>query len=132
MKLKYKPDFEQARNAWNHYWAWGAMPLVLSGAFFLSASSLSLLTNVGIYMLLALGLNITVGMTGLLGFTSGYHAMMDCDVLLVLGSDRLGRHPQLLPAVAVGAGTTGLSRLLNILIAPTPKKATPKMKPKTA
>ncbi len=28
-----------------------------------------------------------VGMTGLLGFTSGYHAMMDCDVLLVLGSD---------------------------------------------
>jgi branched-chain amino acid transport system permease protein len=42
------------------------MPLVLSGPFFLSASSLSLLTNVGIYMLLALGLNITVGMTGLL------------------------------------------------------------------
>ena len=29
-------------------------------------SSLSLLTTVGIYMLLALGLNITVGMTGLL------------------------------------------------------------------
>ena len=28
-----------------------------------------------------------VGMTGLLGFTSGYHAMMDWDVLLVLGSD---------------------------------------------
>ena len=28
-----------------------------------------------------------VGMTGLLGFTSGYHAMLDCDVLLVLGSD---------------------------------------------
>jgi pyruvate dehydrogenase (quinone) len=28
-----------------------------------------------------------VGMTGLLGFTSGYHAMMNCDVLLVLGSD---------------------------------------------
>lgn len=28
-----------------------------------------------------------VGMTGLLGFASGYYAMLDCDVLLVLGSD---------------------------------------------
>ena len=28
-----------------------------------------------------------VGMTGLLGFSSGYHAMMNCDVLFVLGSD---------------------------------------------
>src|SRR6478752_7760716 len=28
-----------------------------------------------------------VGMTGLLGFTSGYHAMMNCDVLLMLGTD---------------------------------------------
>jgi pyruvate dehydrogenase (quinone) len=28
-----------------------------------------------------------VGMTGLLGFSSGYYAMMACDVLLVLGSD---------------------------------------------
>ena len=28
-----------------------------------------------------------VGMTGLLGFSSGYRAMMDCDLLLVLGSD---------------------------------------------
>src|SRR5271170_3266325 len=28
-----------------------------------------------------------VGMTGLLGFSSGYHAMMSADVLLVLGSD---------------------------------------------
>ena len=28
-----------------------------------------------------------VGMTGLLGFTSGYEAMMKCDLLLVLGSD---------------------------------------------
>jgi pyruvate dehydrogenase (quinone) len=28
-----------------------------------------------------------VGMTGLLGFSSGYQAMMNCDVLLVLGSD---------------------------------------------
>ena len=28
-----------------------------------------------------------VGMTGLLGFTSGYHAMMNCDTLLLLGTD---------------------------------------------
>src|SRR5215468_1546055 len=28
-----------------------------------------------------------VGMTGLLGFSSGYHAMMGCDVLLIIGSD---------------------------------------------
>jgi pyruvate dehydrogenase (quinone) len=29
----------------------------------------------------------SVGMTGLLGFSSGYHAMMNCDVLLMLGTD---------------------------------------------
>ena len=28
-----------------------------------------------------------VGMTGLIGFSSGYHAMINCDVLLILGSD---------------------------------------------
>jgi pyruvate dehydrogenase (quinone) len=28
-----------------------------------------------------------VGMTGLIGFSSGYHAMNDCDVLLMLGTD---------------------------------------------
>ncbi|BFU92944.1 MAG: putative thiamine pyrophosphate-containing protein YdaP [Nitrospira sp.] len=28
-----------------------------------------------------------VGMTGLLGFASGYHAMMDCETLLMLGTD---------------------------------------------
>ena len=28
-----------------------------------------------------------VGMTGLLGFASGYHAMMSCDTLLMLGTD---------------------------------------------
>jgi branched-chain amino acid transport system permease protein len=48
------------------YWAWVAMPLVLCGPLFLSASGVGLLTNAGIYMVLALGLNITVGMTGLL------------------------------------------------------------------
>jgi len=29
----------------------------------------------------------SVGMTGLLGFSSGYHAMMDCETLLMLGTD---------------------------------------------
>jgi pyruvate dehydrogenase (quinone) len=28
-----------------------------------------------------------VGMTGLIGFSSGYHALMDCDTLLILGAD---------------------------------------------
>jgi pyruvate dehydrogenase (quinone) len=28
-----------------------------------------------------------VGMTGLLGFSSGYHAMMNCDLLLMMGTD---------------------------------------------
>jgi len=28
-----------------------------------------------------------VGMTGLIGFSSGYHAMMDCDTLFMLGTD---------------------------------------------
>ena len=28
-----------------------------------------------------------VGMTGLIGFSSGYHAMFDCDMLLMLGTD---------------------------------------------
>ncbi len=64
--LAANPAWQRTGRAWTHYWAWGTMPLVLSCAFFLSASSMSLLTTVGIYMLLALGLNITVGMTGLL------------------------------------------------------------------
>ena len=64
--LAANPSWQQAGRVWTHYWAWIAMPLVLSCASFFSASSLSLFTAVGIYMLLALGLNITVGMTGLL------------------------------------------------------------------
>jgi len=64
--LAAHPAWQRAGRAWTQYWAWGAMPLVLACAFFFSASSLSLFTTVGIYMLLALGLNITVGMTGLL------------------------------------------------------------------
>jgi branched-chain amino acid transport system permease protein len=56
-----------ARRAESARWLkFALMPLVLSSAFFLSASSLGIFTNVAIYMILALGLNITVGMTGLL------------------------------------------------------------------
>ena len=39
-----------------------------------------------------------VGMTGLIGFSSGYHAMEDCDVLLMLGTDF--PYPQFFPAKA--------------------------------
>jgi branched-chain amino acid transport system permease protein len=60
------PAWQRSGHAVETYWQWMAMPLVLVGAFTLSSSGLSLLTNVGIYMILALGLNITVGMTGLL------------------------------------------------------------------
>jgi branched-chain amino acid transport system permease protein len=58
--------WQKAGGVWESSWAWIAMPLVLCGPFVFSASTLGLFTNVGIYMLLALGLNITVGMTGLL------------------------------------------------------------------
>ena len=33
-----------------------------------------------------------VGMTGLIGFSSGYHAMMNCELLLMLGTDFPYRH----------------------------------------
>lgn len=64
--LAANPAWQSAARTWTHYWAWGTMPMVLLCVFFFSPSSLSLFTTVGIYMLLALGLNITVGMTGLL------------------------------------------------------------------
>jgi pyruvate dehydrogenase (quinone) len=39
-----------------------------------------------------------VGLTGLIGFSSGYHAMEDCDVLLMLGTDF--PYPQFYPSTA--------------------------------
>jgi branched-chain amino acid transport system permease protein len=65
-KLAMNSTWQKAARTWTHYWAWGTMPAVLAGTFLFNPSSLSLFTTVGIYMLLALGLNITVGMTGLL------------------------------------------------------------------
>ena len=62
-----------------------------------------------------------VGMTGLIGFSSGYFAMEDCDALLLLGTnfpyrqfypeegaDRAGRHP----AGAIGAARRGSTSAL--------------------
>jgi branched-chain amino acid transport system permease protein len=48
------------------WWKPVAMLIVLSAVFFLSDKSLDLGVQLGIYILLALGLNITVGFTGLL------------------------------------------------------------------
>jgi branched-chain amino acid transport system permease protein len=64
----------QRRPTLARYAKFAVIPLVLSGAFFLSPGDLSLFTNVGIFMILALGLNITVGMTGLLvlGYAAFY------------------------------------------------------------
>src|SRR5260221_10278270 len=45
--LAQTPAWHRLDRAWNRYWAWGTMPLALSAAFFLSASGLDLLTNVG-------------------------------------------------------------------------------------
>ena len=60
------PAWQKAGALAERWWVWPVMALVLCGPFALSTSTLGILTNVGIYMLLALGLNITVGMTGLL------------------------------------------------------------------
>ncbi len=57
---------EHPASVWRRYGAWGLLAFVLGMAFVFNPSSLSLFASVGIYMLLALGLNITVGMTGLL------------------------------------------------------------------
>jgi hypothetical protein len=49
-----------------------------------------------------------VGMTGLIGFSSGYYAMLDCDVLLMLGTDfpyrrGCGSHKSIYGAKSSGA-----------------------------
>ncbi len=64
--LEKTAAWQKTEAVWKTSWAWIAMPLVLCGPLIFSASTLGLLANAGIYMLLALGLNMTVGMTGLL------------------------------------------------------------------
>ncbi|MEA4837337.1 MAG: ubiquinone-dependent pyruvate dehydrogenase [Rhodospirillaceae bacterium] len=57
-----------------------------------------------------------VGMTGLIGFSSGYHAMMDCDTLLVLGSDFPYRdfYPEKATIVQIDRDPTALGRRAQI------------------
>ena len=73
--------WQKAGSIWTHSWAWLVVPLIFlivplsirtdamraaGTAPWVSTSTLGLFTFVGLYMLLAVGLNITVGMTGLL------------------------------------------------------------------
>ena len=53
-----------------------------------------------------------VGMTGLIGFSSGYHAMMDCDTLVMLGSDFPYRnfYPPKATIVQIDRDATALGR----------------------
>ena len=53
-----------------------------------------------------------VGMTGLIGFSSGYHAMMECDTLLMLGTDFPYRnfYPEKAKVVQVDREATALGR----------------------
>ncbi|MDY0242944.1 MAG: ubiquinone-dependent pyruvate dehydrogenase [Rhodospirillaceae bacterium] len=57
-----------------------------------------------------------VGMTGLIGFSSGYHAMMECDTLLVLGSDFPYRdfYPEKATIVQIDRDPTVLGRRAQI------------------
>jgi branched-chain amino acid transport system permease protein len=68
------PAVKKTGSFLEHSWAWFAMPIVLCGPFLLSPSDAGILTDAGLFMLLALGLNITVGMTGLLvlGYAAFY------------------------------------------------------------
>ncbi|WP_427185281.1 ubiquinone-dependent pyruvate dehydrogenase [Bordetella bronchialis] len=53
-----------------------------------------------------------VGMTGFIGFSSGYHAMLNCDTLLMLGTDFPYRHfyPRQARVIQVDADPAALGR----------------------
>jgi pyruvate dehydrogenase (quinone) len=57
-----------------------------------------------------------VGMTGLLGISSGYHAVMDCDVLLMIGTDFPYRpfYPQKATIVQIDIRGEQLGRRTNV------------------
>ncbi|WP_062232583.1 ubiquinone-dependent pyruvate dehydrogenase [Aureimonas sp. N4] len=57
-----------------------------------------------------------VGMTGLIGFSSGYHAMMECDTLLMLGTDFPYRnfYPEKAEIVQVDRDPSALGRRAQI------------------
>jgi pyruvate dehydrogenase (quinone) len=57
-----------------------------------------------------------VGMTGLIGFSSGYHAMMSCDTLVMLGTDFPYRHfyPTDAAIVQIDRDPSALGRRANL------------------
>ena len=57
-----------------------------------------------------------VGMTGLIGFSSGYQAMLDCDVLLMLGTDFPYRnfYPQSAKVVQIDREPSALGKRVNL------------------
>ncbi len=80
-----------------------------------------------------------VGMTGLIGFASGYHAMENCDVLLMLGTDfpyrqfypRDARIAQIdIRAEAIGRRTPVELGVVGQIV-PTLRALLPRLKPKT-
>ncbi|MEN3794472.1 ubiquinone-dependent pyruvate dehydrogenase [Fulvimarina sp. MAC3] len=57
-----------------------------------------------------------VGMTGLIGFSSGYHAMMECDTLVMLGTDFPYRNflPKKAKVIQVDRDPSALGRRANL------------------
>jgi pyruvate dehydrogenase (quinone) len=57
-----------------------------------------------------------VGMTGLIGFSSGYHAMMECDTLLMLGTDFPYRnfYPEKATIVQIDSDASALGRRVQL------------------
>ncbi|MBV9054255.1 MAG: ubiquinone-dependent pyruvate dehydrogenase [Hyphomicrobiales bacterium] len=62
-----------------------------------------------------------VGMTGLIGFSSGYHALKECDVLLMLGTDFPYRnfYPEGAKVIQVDRDPTALGRRVPLSLAVT-------------
>ncbi len=79
-----------------------------------------------------------VGMTGLIGFSSGYQAMLDCDTLLMLGTDFPYRHfyPAKAKVVQVDRNPDALGRRVRLEfgvvgdVAETVRALAPRLKPK--
>lgn len=80
-----------------------------------------------------------VGMTGFIGFSSGYHAMMNCDTLLMLGTDFPYRHfyPDQAKIVQIDRNPAALGRRAQLDmgitadVVETVRALLPRLKPKT-
>jgi pyruvate dehydrogenase (quinone) len=80
-----------------------------------------------------------VGMTGFIGFSSGYHAMMNCDTLLMLGTDFPYRHfyPDQARIVQIDRNPAALGRRAQLDLGitadviETVRALLPRLKPKT-